>query len=242
MREEVEAGQSPGDAAAVMRAGLAMPVAGVVQRLLEAARALDGHGVAEALAAARQVHGLARTVEEVVVPVMREIGAQWADGRCGVSHEHVLSAGVDHWLHQQEQAAPPPTRPGLVVLACGPADLHTIGLRALGALVAWQGVDCLTLGALTPVEALRQAVQDAPAQSVVVVSQLTRARPAAIAAIRAAATTTARVYFAGASFDSPRSRTAVPGTYLGTHLGAAAAHLAGTATGRLEHIGVGPRH
>lgn len=116
-----------------------------------------------------------------------------------------------------------------MLLACGPADLHPIGLRAFGVLLARRGLDCLILGARTPADALRPAIQNSQAYAVVVVSHLPKARPAAVAALQAAATTTASVYFAGAAFDTPRSRAGVPGTYLGESLSAAAAHLADTA-------------
>ena len=113
-----------------------------------------------------------------------------------------------------------------MLLACGPDDLHTLGLQAFRVLLACDGFDCLTLGAQTPADALRQAAQDSQAQAIVVVSHLPKARPPAVAALQAVATTNATVCYAGGAFDSPRSRTAVPATYLGGSLRAAAAQLA----------------
>ena len=237
MRDEVGAGRPAADVAAAVLAAAGTPPALLVHALLQRAHELDRHGVAEVLAAARDAYGLVPTVEQVVWPAMREIGARWAETGCAIGEEHLLTAAVESWLHRVEQAAPPPARPGRVLLACGPADLHTLGLRALGVLLARDGFDCLTLGAQTPADVLRQAVQDTGARVVVVVSHRPKARPAAVAAIEAAATTDADVYFAGGAFDSPRSRAAVPGTYLGGSLSAAAAQLASTTAVQPGHGG-----
>lgn len=229
MRDEVAAGRPAVDVAAAVQAAASTSPAVLVQALLQRSRELDSQAVAETLAAAREAYGLVPTVEEVVWPAMRELGGQWADSGCAIAEEHLLTATVETWLHQEEQAAPPPTRPGRVLLAGGPADLHTLGLRALGVLLARDGFDCLALGARTPADALRQAVQTTGARAVVVVSHLPQARPAAVAALQAAATCNANVYYAGGAFDSPRSRNAVPGSYLGGSLSAAAAQLADAA-------------
>ena len=52
--------------------------------------------------------------------------------------------------------APPPFRPFPLVLACGPKDLHTIGLEAFGVVLARRGWSIRTLGPLTPVDLARR--------------------------------------------------------------------------------------
>ena len=63
------------------------------------------------------------------------------------------------WLARQAFLAPPPFRPHPIVLACGPQDLHTIGLESFAVILARRGWPCRVLGARTPTEALVSAVQ-----------------------------------------------------------------------------------
>ena len=51
----------------------------------------------------------------------------------------------------------PASRIGSVVLACGPRDLHTVGLEAFGLLLERRGRSVVMLGALTPLGSLRKA-------------------------------------------------------------------------------------
>lgn len=236
MRDEVAAGRTAAKAAEVVKAALSTPTSWFLNAVLLAAHRLDDRAVVGLLDAARDAHGLVSTVEDVLLPALREIGAQWADGRCDVSHEHLLTAALDRWLSQEELAAPPPSRPGRVLLACGPVDLHAVGLHAFAVLLGRRGVDVLTLGARTPADALCRAAGIADVRAVVVVSQLESGRTAAAAALRAvtAAVPAVRVYFAGAAFEATVSRAGLPGTYLGPDLNRAAGQVA-------EAIGPGPR-
>ena len=64
-------------------------------------------------------------------------------------------------------------RPASLVLACGPTDLHTIGLEALCVLLRYDGWSCRLLGARTSVPALAAAMHATGADAVVIVSHLT---------------------------------------------------------------------
>jgi methylmalonyl-CoA mutase cobalamin-binding subunit len=158
------------------------------------------------------------------MPVLREIGQQWAEGSCDVAHEHLLASAVQDWLADQR---PEPTqRRGPVVLACGPQDQHTVALQALALLLADHGFDCRYLGARTPVPSLVLAAERPPACSVVVVSHLDVCRAAAVTAIEAVAALSVPVFFAGAGFRDPDRRRGVPGTYLGGSLSDAVRQIA----------------
>jgi hypothetical protein len=174
---------------------------------------------------ARDLLGLEATMDDVLLPALCEIGRLWSVGGCDVAHEHVATTAVSGWLGRVRLEAPTPSSAGTVVLACGPRDLHTLGLDCLAALLEHRGVDCRLLAARTPVASLVLAVQEAAAAAAVVASSLASTRPAAVAAIRAVAGTGTPTYYGGAAFQHPRARAGLPASYLGDHLSGAADHL-----------------
>src|SRR4029078_2566651 len=94
---------------------------------------------------------------------MRQVGVWWQTGRCTVEDEHLTTKAVRAWLENLNASAPAPARPAPIVLACGPTDLHTIGLEALGVLLRHEGWDCRILGARTTVRDLAAALHDSSA-------------------------------------------------------------------------------
>jgi MerR family transcriptional regulator, light-induced transcriptional regulator len=226
LRDATAAGQSVAEVVAVLREAAAAPPAHLVEQLLTAADRLDTAGVRRELERAQRTHGLALALEHVVLPALHEVGHGWAAGRVDVAHEHLLTTAVQSWLAVVEQQAPAPTRPGPVVLACGPEDEHTLTLHAFAVLLAHRGFDCRFLGARTPAGSLVLAARTAGAHAVVVVSHLDQTRPAALAALRSAAGQPWRLYYAGAAFTDPRRHRETPGTYLGETLTVAAQRIA----------------
>jgi hypothetical protein len=112
--------------------------------------------------------------------------------------------------------APPPFRADAVVLACGPKDLHTIGLEAFAVVLARRGWPCRVLGAITPATALLATVHAVRAVAAVVTAQRSVTRRAAIEALGAVdAVPGVEAFYAGDAFVAPSARGDVPGTYLG---------------------------
>ena len=218
MRDEVARGRSAADAGTVVRAARPGAADALVTSLLDAARALDGRRFVEQLDRAHAVLGLDRTVEDVLLPAIREIGRLWSEGACDVAHEHAASAAAQAWLARARLAAPPPHLAGPVVLACGPLDQHTLALECLGTLLTHRGADCRLLGARTPVASLLLAAGAADAAAVVVVSALASGRPAAARAVRTVAATGVPTYYAGGAFAAEEDRTRLPGGYLGVEV------------------------
>jgi DNA-binding transcriptional MerR regulator len=195
------------------------------QRLLTAIDQLDADGTTAVLDLSLDAHGLPVTIDEVLLPSMREVGARWSRGQCDVAQEHLATSNVLAWLTRRGSQAPPPLDERPIVLSCGPADQHTISLEAFAALLRRERFACLDLGAQTPAAALRHAVERTSAQAVVVVSQLPRNRAAAVTALRAVADTEVALFYAGAAFRTTASRQKLPGHYLGGNLSQAAATM-----------------
>ena len=182
-----------------------------------------------ALDDARRQLGLASTVDEVLIPALRQVGNWWASGECDVGQEHLATETVRRWLSRAVPAEPVPGGPG-VLLSCGPRDQHTVGLEALAALLGARGVRSYVTGALTPPDALVSAVRRTGAAGVVVVSQQSSHRRAAVEALQRLTSTGRPLFYAGNAFLFAGARTGVPGTYLGESFTGAADLLVGALT------------
>jgi len=227
MRDEVARGRRAADAARRVRSLLGQEGPGValVNALLAASEQMDPGGVRAVLDQAHEELGLGGALDEVMMPAMHQVGSWWATGRCDVAQEHLTTEVARGWLARLTALAPAATNERPVILACGPRDLHTLGLEGLAALLAHHRIGCRVLGARTPHRTLVTAIRATDAAAVVVVSHLTTQRRAAVDALSAAAATGCQVFYAGNAFLFPGGRNEVPGTYLGENLSTAAGVL-----------------
>lgn len=228
MRDQVARGLKASEAARTVRVLLDPedPRVVRVQHLLAASQALDPTRIRDVLDRALEELGLPETVDHVLMPAMRQVGSLWEAGRCDIAQEHLTTETARGWLSRVSSLAPPPGGVRPILLACGPRDLHTLGLEALAALLVHRRRGCRVLGARTPARTLATAVRATDAGAVVVVSHLSTQRRPAVEALSAAAETGVPVFYAGNAFVLPAGRAGVPGTYLGERL-AAAAELVG---------------
>jgi len=221
LRDLVMKGHSTKDAVALVRNAVAVRSGDAfpAEEIVEAALALDTGRLRAALDNSTERLGVEETIRRAILPAMREIGSRWKAGRCDVGREHLATEGVRAWLARQAFLAPPPFRPDPIVLACGPQDLHTIGLESFAVILARRGWPCRVLGARTPVDSLVSAVQAMEAFGAVVTAQRSVTRRSAVEAIAAVDTLPGvQAFYAGDAFAAPAARTDTPGTYLGEDL------------------------
>lgn len=222
MRDEIVIGRRAADAARWVRGFLddANPGVTRVHALLDASRRQDAGAIRAVLDLAHQEVGLGATLDQVVMPAMRQVGVWWETGDCAVGQERLTTEVVRGWLAKIVTLAPAPeTEQRSVVLATGPADLHTLGLEALAAQLAQLGIVARMLGPRTSVRILLAAVEATHDPVVVVVSHLPSHRRSTVASLRALSEAGATTFFAGNAFLLPVSRKEVPGTYLGERIG-----------------------
>lgn len=190
--------------------------------LLKAAVGLDTGRVQSTLERLEVDPGIEEAILDVVLPAMQEVGARWKAGVCDVATEHALTDTVRRWLARWTAFTPVHDRQP-IVLACGPREMHSVGLEAFGLFLARRGQPVVMLGALTPVEALRRAVVDTRARAAVVVAQRAIERRSTVAAIQAVHPFVGRrTFYGGAAFATASARRGVPGVYLGVDLASAA--------------------
>jgi DNA-binding transcriptional MerR regulator len=229
MRDLIAQGRRPVEAAALVKAGYPASPELLLDAFLRAARDLAPERISQTLDVASNTLGLDRTVDEVLLPAMREVGEWWHTGQIDVCHEHLASNATRAWLSGLTPIGPLRPQPP-IILCCGPRDHHTLGLEAMDVLLRHRLWDCRLLGARTPVESLGQAVDETKAVGVVLVCHVSAGRLAAIEALRNIRLHCPHLFYAGAAFDSRRARLGVPGLYLGTNLTEAANLVTGTIT------------
>jgi methanogenic corrinoid protein MtbC1 len=226
MRDEIARGRRASLAAEAVRGLLGITGAAVpyVKGILEASKSSAPLAIRAQLDEARRTIGLGPCLDDVLLPAMQQVGTWWETGRCTVETEHLTTEAARSWLETVNSSAPAPARSATIVLACGPTDLHTIGLEALCVLLRYDGWSCRLLGARTSVPALNTAVQATGAKAVVIVSHLNSGRARAVQSLLAATEHDGvEVFYAGNAFTAPRSRRNLPGRFLGTRLQKASA-------------------
>jgi len=230
MRDEIARGQQAGVAAQSVRRllGGQGPAQDLIRQVLDAAERLDPTSIRVRLDEASRSLGLDACIDDVLLPSMRQIGVWWAVGHCDIVQERMATEAVRTWLDRRSAFAPTPTRARAILLACGPSDLHTIGLESMAVLLRYQGWPCRVLGAKTPTVTLATAARATAVAGVIVVSHLATGRSRAIESIRTVDELGIAVFYAGNSFSALRSRRGVPGCYLGVSIKDACAQVTDT--------------
>ena len=168
IRQLTDGGLTIGEAIARVRRGSAPlaphaqapELAGVCAQLRDALLRFDRAG---ALAAYERLGPLppARRSEEVLLPVMREIGGLWEDGTAVVAQEHFASAFVREKLAGMIAALDAGVGPGPEGVCAGaPGELHEFGLMACALQLAAAGWKVIYLGADVPFEETARVVRE----------------------------------------------------------------------------------
>jgi MerR family transcriptional regulator, light-induced transcriptional regulator len=127
----------------------------LIRRLVEAADALDSHGIGSATRALINGRGVIRTWVDVLTPLLQQIGQYWQQQQDGVECEHVIADAVQAvlltyaWGQETQHEGQP-----IALLAATPAEGHTLPLYALGAALAERGIHARVIGAVPPASLL----------------------------------------------------------------------------------------
>jgi DNA-binding transcriptional MerR regulator len=138
-------------------------------RLLSAVRAYDEAALHAVLDEALAGFALETVLRELILPALREVGAQWERGELEIGQEHFASNLVRERLLGLGRLWGRGGGP-LAILACAPGERHDIGLIAFGLLLRSHGWRILFLGADTPLSTLGQAIATTAPRLVVVAS------------------------------------------------------------------------
>jgi methanogenic corrinoid protein MtbC1 len=129
----------------------------VARRCLEALLGFDAAQARKTLESAIAAGmGLARIYNDVLPPLMREVGRLWQMNEIGVAHEHYCSAAVSSMLsgfYGRIFGSPAVSGP-LMLVACVEGEHHELGARAVADVFALNGWRTNFLGANLPVREL----------------------------------------------------------------------------------------
>jgi methanogenic corrinoid protein MtbC1 len=151
--------------------------------------------------------GLDATIEELVMPALREIGAGWASGRLTVDQEHIATGVVMSWLGLVRAELPAPrARSPRFLIATPAGEEHGVAVWALELLLRLRGVASIALGTSIPAPYLAAAVRRHHPAGIVLAIARRSMRPAVVTVAQArgnAAEGTAKVYVGGAGAVAP---------------------------------------
>ncbi|MET8608148.1 MerR family transcriptional regulator [Streptomyces rubiginosohelvolus] len=155
--------------------------------LARAAVRLDAPALDELLTAVLDRYGLPAAWDEVIMPVLHAVGRKWETaGERYIEVEHLLSWHVSGALRGVTAGRTPTPGAGLALLACAPAETHTLALEALAATLAQQGLPVRMFGAAVPAGALEDAIRRTGPAAVVLWAQSRKtASPALVARLDA---------------------------------------------------------
>jgi DNA-binding transcriptional MerR regulator len=172
MKQALDQGFSAAEAARralVLERSTERALDGARERLVAAAHSYDEATLHAVLDEALAGFSLETVLRDLLLPVLREIGAEWERGELEVGQEHFATNVVRERLLALARLWGRGGGP-LAILACAPGERHDIGLIAFGLVLRSHGWRILFLGADTPVATLRRAVESTEPRLVVVAS------------------------------------------------------------------------
>jgi MerR family transcriptional regulator, light-induced transcriptional regulator len=137
-----------------------IPGVPLVGASMEAIRRLDAAALEGLLRQGMMVLGVLRFVEELVLPVLQEVGLSWERGELGIAHEHLASAVVRRVLGEQLGRSGGPASAGVMVAATLPGQMHELGVLIAAVTATAAGWRVVYLGADTPAEDIASAVRE----------------------------------------------------------------------------------
>jgi DNA-binding transcriptional MerR regulator/methylmalonyl-CoA mutase cobalamin-binding subunit len=182
MRQLVQAGWSPAEAARKLRpgpgpqptvrtvGGSAVPgenAATHMELFLSSAALMDTEGIEESLDRGFALGSFEHVVDSWLFPTLEALGESWSRGEVDVAGEHAASAAVHRRLSAAYQAAGSRSRGASVVVGLPSGSRHELGALAFATTLRRRGLDVLYLGADVPDLSWDKAVRARAARAAV---------------------------------------------------------------------------
>ncbi len=131
------AGAPPG-AVATRSARPGSSLTEVLQSLHQASTLMDEAAASSALAHAFAMLPLEQVIDQIIEPLLAQVGDNWANGRISVTAEHFISTLIRSQLAALYRSEPTPTSGPLILVGCAPGELHEIGPLILALMLRRQ--------------------------------------------------------------------------------------------------------
>lgn len=152
--------------------------------LLEAVRKLDAVALRRGLRMVWAERGGVACLDEVIAPLVRDMGQQWSEGKLMVYQEHFSSEVIRNFLCEQWRPLAETAQGPLVVLATPPGEPHDLGLQFAATTLALCGRRLRYLGANTPVTEILAACEGVPVEACAISVSSFAEKQAAAAALQ----------------------------------------------------------
>ena len=111
---------------------------------------LDGAGLENALNRAAIMLGAVALIENIMLPLMEELGENWAAGDVGPAHEHLATAVLRTFLGRTLATFQPPLQAPRVIVTTPQGQIHELGALIAAVTAAAAGWRALYLGPNLP--------------------------------------------------------------------------------------------
>ncbi len=150
---------------------------------------------------------------------LRKLGGDWHAGKLTAQQVSFAAAQAMQRVKVLLGASPPPNRPGLVLMACPPGELHTFGLALLQLILKRRGFGTVFLGENLSLGDMEETLHRVQPDLVVLVSQQLRTVGSLLDMSELIVGQRVPVAFGGRIFNlSETIRKGVPGDFLGHDL------------------------
>ena len=160
-----------------------------VQRILAAAERYSSASCEQALTLAISLLPPARLIDEVLEPLLREVGERWHSGQFSIAQERMVSAGVRKHIGLIVETYDRTARRQSIVFATLPGERHELGLLMSAMICASHGLKVHYLGPDLPAAEIARYSREAGAALVAISVILLESTPvlaAQLAVIREA--------------------------------------------------------
>jgi DNA-binding transcriptional MerR regulator/methylmalonyl-CoA mutase cobalamin-binding subunit len=120
---------------------------------------LDAHALNQSLSRASVRLTRLSLVEQVVAPLVQEIGDLWAEGSLKVANEHMVSAVIRSFLGDILRSSEVPPRAPKMIIATPSGQWHELGALMAATVAATLGWQAIYLGSNLPAEEIVAAVE-----------------------------------------------------------------------------------
>ncbi|NJN45902.1 MAG: MerR family transcriptional regulator [Candidatus Competibacteraceae bacterium] len=143
------------------------PWTGYRQRLVQAVSRFDERVLNQVYTEALSLYPIDTVTHQLIVPLLRELGERWEQGRGSVAEEHFFSVFMRNKLgarfHHYSRDAHGPK----LLAACLPGEQHEVGILLFALAALDYGYRVILLGANTPLTALPPVVEQTGCNAVV---------------------------------------------------------------------------
>lgn len=148
-----------------------------VESILAAVVRFDASDTGRLLDRAVAHHGPRRVLDEVVTPLLVEVGRRWATGELTVAHEHFATELVEDLLRGLIGASAARADGPALLVTTLPGEQHAMGAHMAALVCRLRGRVVWRLGVDTPVESIADAVRETGARAVLLSVSASNAGP-----------------------------------------------------------------